>query len=131
MKIRAQDKNKIIAISIYLILFTLNSKISRVFEIETKAEWWINTSFLLIFTVFVVITFNVEWKIVYKILILPGVWIVHAIFTIPATTILGIIKYDPGNLRTAGEHRAVFIFASIPILIFLLNKSKFFISKDS
>lgn len=124
-------KNRIIAITTYFVLVAINSSLSKGFGLPSLTEWWINTSFLLVFASLLIFTFNKDINTFVKVIIIPCTWLVHAILTVPAAMLLGILMYDPNHLRTAAEHRAVFILAGIPIIIFILKKSKLFSDKFS
>lgn len=85
-----------------------------------------NTAVLFASVILLLFTLRKKIKMVYMISAIPASWIAHAIFTFPAAILLGIIKYNPEHIRTAGEHRAVFILASIPIIVGVLMYSKLF-----
>ena len=74
----------------------------------------------------IVFTVRERIKMIYKLLIIPASWLIHTVLTFPAALLLGILKYDPEHIRTAAEHRAVFVLASIPIILFGMKKSRLF-----
>jgi len=118
-------RNKFAIVSLLFIIITINTQVSKANNLANMTEWWINTIFLLLFIAIMVFTFQKQVSIRYKILVIPVSWLVHGLLTIPAAMVLGILKYNPNHIRTAGEHRAVFILASIPIVIYFITKSNF------
>jgi len=126
IRIETKLRNQIILLSSYFFLITLNTQCAKYFAYSNLTEWWINTTFLFACVLVLIFTFNKPLKTFYKILAIPASWLVHAIFTIPAALALGILKYNPDQLRNAAEQRAVFILASLPIIYFIVKKSKIF-----
>ncbi len=114
----------IILFVVYWMLLSINVLVVKQLMLSSIAEWWINTIFFLSMVLLCVLNYKKHLNIFYRLLFIPAAWIAHAILTIPASSVLGIIMHDPNHLRTAGEHRAVFILASIPILLLFANKSK-------
>jgi len=122
--------NTIIAFSLYWLILSVSVFIAKKLEITMIAEWWMHTIVFLLFISFCILTFRTKVKIIYRLLLLPATWIAHAVMTIPAAMVLGIIMHDPNHIRTSGEHRAVFILASLPIIAFFVKKSKLFINEN-
>jgi hypothetical protein len=120
--------NIIITMVIYWLLLSVNMLITKVLNLSSLTEWWMNTVVLMILVVICLATLRTCLKILYKLTLIPIVWIVHAILTIPSSFVLGIIMNDPDHIRTNGEHRAVFILSSLPIIFMLMQKSKLFIT---
>ena len=119
-------KKNMIAMSTYLTFIALNVQISKIIHCSNVLEWWINTFILYIFIIIFVVKSIKKVKLLYKVGIIISIWFIHAFLTIPAAFILGILIFDPNNIRTQGEHRAVFILASLPIFFYLMQKSKIF-----
>lgn len=116
----------IIALFLYWLLLSIDAMLAKEFELPTLTEWWINTLIFFSLMVLCIFTYRTKLNIFYRLLFLPAYWLAHAALTIPAAFVLGILMYDSNHIRTSGEHRAVFILASLPILIFAMNKSKLF-----
>jgi hypothetical protein len=123
---KTKARNQIIFVFLYVFLISVNTKCAKVIFYSPMTEWWINTTILFLFIALMIYTFQKKTSLIYKILAIPVSWIIHAILSVPAALVLGILKFDPKHIRTAGEHRAVFILASIPILIYFMRKSKLF-----
>lgn len=121
-----KSRNVIIALFIYWALLSVNAHLSNLYELTHLTEWWINSFIFLSIVLLCILTYRANLIIYYRLLFIPAALLVHAIFTAPAAQLLGIIMLDLDHVRTDGEHRAVFILASLPILIFVMNKSTFF-----
>lgn len=117
-------RNKFVIVSLLFIIITINTQVSKAINLTNITEWWMNTTILFLFIMLIIFCSSSRPRIRFYILAFPLSWIAHSLLTIPAALILGILKYDPNHIRTAGEHRAVFILASIPIIIYFLVKSK-------
>jgi len=89
-------------------------------------EWWINTFIFYVIALVCITTFKNKLRKIYKVGLTISIWLIHAILTAPSAFLLGILKFDPNHIRTQGEHRAIFILASLPILFYLMQKSKIF-----
>ncbi len=124
--IETKMRNQTIFIVSYFILLTINTKCAKIFLYSSITEWWINTTILFLFIALMIFTFQKKASLIFKILAVPVSWIIHAILSVPAALVLGVLKFDPKHIRTAGEHRAVFILASIPMLIYFMRKSNLF-----
>ena len=118
--------NIIIAFIIYWFILIINVFISKKLQLENITEWWMHTTVFLLFITLCIFSSRKQIKIIYKLLFIPTAWLVHAILTIPAALVLGIIMHDVNHIRSAGEHRAVFILASLPGLWFFIKRSKIF-----
>lgn len=118
--------NQIVFISVYFLFLLANTQCALYFNYSSMTEWWINTIFLMASVLLLIFTFKTKLNKALKILVIPLSWIIHAIFTIPAALLLGILKYNPDQIRNAAEHRSVFILASLPIICFVLKKSRIF-----
>ena len=119
-------KSIIIISTLYWLLLSINTFYAKKIDYSTSTEWWINTIVMLLIIAISLLTYKVNIKIIYKILILPIAWLCHAILTIPSGILLGIIKFDPENIRKASEHRAIFVISSIPVLFYFVSNSKLF-----
>jgi hypothetical protein len=127
MKISSiQFTNQFIIVFFYLILIAINTEVSIFLQVSTIIEWWISTTILFVVIVFMIFSYQKKATLIYKIIAIPVSWIIHAILSVPAALVLGILKFDPNHIRTAGEHRAVFLLASIPLLIYFMRKSTLF-----
>lgn len=124
--IKPKISNQKVLILSYFVLITVNTQCAKYFAYPSMTEWWINTAFLIACVLLLLFTFEKKLKTVSKILAIPLSWLIHAILTIPAAFLLGILKYNPDQIRTAAEHRAIFVLASIPIILFVLKKSRIF-----
>jgi len=116
-------KKRYIVLGLYLLIISIPA---NYFEFEPLKEWRINTVVLLLFTSFFVVTSIKKYKIIKIIIYVFSIWVVHFLLTIPASYILGILIKDPNHIRTIAEHRSVFLLASLPIFIYLMNLSKYF-----
>ena len=121
-----KNKKVIILFIIFWILLSINAIIAKEFLLSPIIEWWINTTILLSVVLLCVLTYRAAIGLFYQILFLPISWFAHAVLTVPAAFVMGIIILDPNHIRTEGEHRAIFILASLPVLFFALSKSKLF-----
>ena len=99
---------------------------AKLLEYSNLTEWWFSTIIFLSIILLCILTYIPKLNIFYRLLLIPAALLVHAILTAPAAQVLGIIMLDPDHIRTSGEHRAVFIIASLPISIFAMNKSTLF-----
>ncbi len=70
------------------------------------------------------------WRVWKRILYLPACFIVHVVLTIPAAATLGIMMYSLNHTRSVAEQRAVFILASIPILVYSMRQSRLFVREE-
>lgn len=122
-------KNTYAFIIFYWGIISVNTYLSSIIIYSTKIEWWINTILMLAIVVLCLQTFIKRINWFYKAIAIPTTWLAHAIISAPVAIMLGIIKFDPENIRRASEHRAVFILSSIPILLFYMNKSSLFINQ--
>jgi len=52
------------------------------------------------------------------------------LLTIPSGSALGVLMRMPNRVRTTGEQRAVFLLASIPILIYSMRRSSLFVRTE-
>lgn len=123
-------RNMMIIFILYWMIISINVIIANMLQMTPITEWWLHTIIFLLFVTLFILTFRNKVKIIYRLLIIPASWIVHVIMTIPAAFSLGILMYSPDHIRTNGEHRAVFILASLPILVYLLTKSKLFVKNN-
>jgi|GEM_PF-2628954 len=123
---KCNTRNTIIALIIYWLCLSLNVIIAKELELSELTEWWLNTIVFLIIVFLSILTYRTGLNIYLRILFIPAAWLVHAILTIPAAQVLGILMFDPDHIRTSGEQRAVFLLASLPVLIFFMNKSTLF-----
>ena len=126
MKTHWKTRNTIIAFIIYWVLLSLNAHMAKLLEYSNLTEWWFSTIIFLSIILLCILTYIPKLNIFYRLLLIPAALLVHAILTAPAAQVLGIIMLDPDHIRTSGEHRAVFIIASLPISIFAMNKSTLF-----
>lgn len=124
-------KKILITLFSYGLLLSVNTHFATSFEYSTLAEWRINTIIMLSIVVISIVSWKLNIKKVYRLLLLPAAWLAHALFTIPSALILGILKFDPFNIRKASEHRAVFVIASVPVLVFFIHNSYFFKQKKA
>ena len=121
-----KTRNTIIALIIYWVLLSLNAYMAKLLEYSHSIEWRLSTIIFLSIVLLCILTYVPKLNIFYRLLLIPAALLVHAILTAPAAQLLGIIMLDPDHIRTNGEHRAVFIIASLPILVFVMKKSKLF-----
>jgi len=124
-----KTKNVIAFFIIYWLVLSINTVIANQLELLSTIEWWINTSIFLSVVLLCILTYRTKIKILYQIIFLPISWFTHAISTAAAAFVMGIIRLDPNHIRTEGEHRAIFILASLPVLLFALSKSKLFVEE--
>ena len=85
--------------------------------------------FLIVITC--MITQRTQWRLWKRILYLPASFLAHVILTIPSSEALGIAKRSAGHGRTDAEQRAVFLLASIPILVYSMKQSYLFVRRWS
>lgn len=126
IRIESKFKNQIIFTSIYFSCILVNTQCAKYFDYSSLTEWWINTVFLVAAVLLFIFTCKTTLRMITKIMAIPAGWIIHAILTIPAAMLLGILKFNPDQIRNAAEHRAVFILASLPIIYFVIRKSSVF-----
>jgi len=119
-------KNTIVILALYWILLTFNTMIAMQFVMHQLIEWWISTFILMSIIGLCLLTYHKKLSILKLILYFPGAWLFHAILTIPTAQLLGLLMLDANHIRTRGEHRAIFILSSIPILIYFISKSRLF-----
>lgn len=124
-------KKTLITFSLYWSLLSINVLISKSFEFSTMVEWWMNTIVFLVFMLIFILTSGSNRSLFIKLLFVPISWLIHAVLTIPSAFVLGILMYDQNQIRSMGEHRAVFILASIPIIYFGMSRSNLFLNKKS
>ncbi len=118
--------NRIVFISAYFLFILVNTQCALYFNYSIMTEWWINTFLLMASVLLLIFTCKTSLNMALKILAIPLSWIIHVILTIPAALVLGILKYNPDQIRNAAEHRSVFILASLPVVYFVLKKSRIF-----
>jgi len=123
---RIKYKKTVIAFILYWFLITINVTVSMKYGLTSIVEWWMNTFVFLLFMLTFMLKPNSKLSLPFKILFMPASWLIHAILTIPSSLVLGVLKYDPEHIRTMGEHRAIFILASLPIIFYGMSKSKLF-----
>jgi hypothetical protein len=70
------------------------------------------------------------WRVWKRVLFLPACFIAHVVLTIPAAAALGILMYSFNHVRSVAEQRAVFILASIPILVYSMWQSSLFVREE-
>jgi len=119
-------KKTTIVFILYWFLISINVSVSMKYGLTPIMEWWMNTFVFLLFMLTFLLTHNERVSIFYKLLFIPVSWLIHAILTIPSAYVLGILMFNQNHIRTMGEHRAVFILASLPIFFFGMTKSKLF-----
>ncbi len=124
-----RNRNVIAFFIIYWLVLSLNAIIANKLELPSIIEWWINTAIILSVVLLCVLTYRTKIKILYQIIFIPISWFAHAVLTASAAFVMGIIRLDPNHIRTNGEHRAIFILASLPVLFFALSKSKLFVEE--
>ena len=124
-----KNRNVIAFFIIYWLVLSVNTVISNKLEIPSIIEWWVNTAIILSVILLCVVTYRTKIKLFYQIIFLPISWFAHAVLTAAAAFVMGIIRLDPNHIRTDGEHRAIFILASLPVLFFALSKSKLFVEE--
>jgi len=123
------NKKVFLFFATYFLAIAINIQVSKHLELTNTIEWWLNTLILYVFVLTCIATLTKRLKPIYKLGLLISIWFIHAIFTTPKAFLLGILKFDPNHIRTQGEHRAIFILASLPILFYLIKKSKIFLTE--
>ena len=123
MKINNRQIKIVGILLLYWFLLVVNVTFASKYNIANVFEWWISSSVFLVFIAAFVFTHHQNIRLVYKIVLLPASLLLHAILTILAASLLGILMYDENHIRTSGEHRAIFILASLPIFLFFMFKS--------
>ncbi len=93
--------------------------------------WHANTAIMLILAAVCVFTERFSLTLWKKIVLIPGAFIVHAIFTIPAAITLGVLKFSPDHIRTQGEHQAIFFLSSLPVVVFVMWCSRIFVKSGN
>ena len=78
---------------------------------------------MLIFAIFAAIT-DKSWNIYKRTIWVIGIWIIHALLIIPAGLIATLISKPHLIERTTS------LFAAIPLVIWAMRRSKFFIEQD-
>jgi len=132
MKLTKLIFNKtLITFFLYWILISINVMISTRYKFASITEWWMNTAIFLLFMLVFILTNNSNKSLFIKLFFVPISWLIHAVLTIPSAFALGILMYDQNHIRSMGEHRAVFILASIPIIYFGMSRSNLFLNKKS
>ena len=79
---------------------------------------------MLIFAIFAAIT-DKSWDIYKRIIWIIGIWIIHAFLMIPALLIATLISKPHLVVRTTS------LLAAIPLIIWSMRRSKFFIEQNS
>ena len=66
-----------------------------------------------------------EWSLSRRVAFLPLAWIAHMVFYVPAQFTFGLVTYMAGR-RHLVERSTVF-WASIPVLLYAMRHSRFFV----
>ena len=68
-----------------------------------------------------------RWPLWKRLVFVPASFVMHVVLTIPAGAMLGVLMRSPDHVRTVGEQRAVFILASLPVLLYAMHQSRLFV----
>jgi hypothetical protein len=123
-------RNLWIAIVLYWTFAIFSSEIESLFGFpEGDGVDAISVVFFLI-VILCMITERGTMKIWQRIAAVPVAFLLHAALTIPASSALGVLKYAPDHVRTLGEQRAVFLIASLPVLLLAMWRSRPFVKSE-
>jgi lysylphosphatidylglycerol synthetase-like protein (DUF2156 family) len=118
------------AVSVYWVISVFSSQIQKLLGLgEGDGVWVIAATFFLI-VIICMITQRTGWRLWKRIVYLPASFLAHVILTIPSSAALGILMRTVGRERTVAEQRAVFLLASIPILVYSMRQSYLFIRTE-
>ena len=118
-----------ITFSFYWLVSVLSSDIESLFGYEgSDGVYTISATFFLIIIICMV-TERGRWQIWKRMIYIPLCFLFHVLLTIPSSAALGILKFSPDHVRTHAEQRAVFLLASIPILVYSMRQSRLFVGK--
>ena len=66
-----------------------------------------------------------SWSVFIRIVWVIGVWIIHALLTIPMIFTVGLLAYSTGRPHLVD--RVICLFAAFPLVIWAMRRSKFFV----
>jgi len=121
-----------IVVSVYWLISVFSSAIQKSIGLgEGDGVWVIAAAFFLIILA-CMITQRTQWRLWKRIAYLPLSFVAHVLLTVPSSMALGILKRSTdAYARTDAEQRAVFLLASIPIVVFSMRQSRLFVGCQS
>jgi len=115
-----------IVFSFYWLICAWTPDILKLLNFPVENFWHVNTAIMLILVSVCVFTSRFDLRIWQKTVLIPGAFIMHAIFTIPSAITLGVLKYSPDHIRTQEEHQAIFFLSSLPVVFTAMQLSSLF-----
>ena len=115
------------AVSAYWLVSVLASEIQSLAGFgEGDGVRVISVAFFLVIAI-CMMTQRTGWPLWKRVAFLPATFAAHVILTVPSASALGVLMRSADHVRTVGEQWAVFLLASIPILVYSMRQSYLFV----
>jgi hypothetical protein len=117
----------LLALAVYFLLAGYSSDIAALLGYPGTDGLQVITVGFFALIIICMLTERGRWPVWKRLVFVPASFVMHVVLTIPAGAMLGILKRSPDHVRTIGEQRAVFVLASLPILLYALHQSRLFV----